>query len=97
RKRCEEPERAVPLLERASEIDPQDRATKLALADALGAARRVEEARAILRQLVEGFAGRRPKERALVHYHLAMLDLKTESHRHAMQELDTATRIDPSN
>ncbi len=97
RRRCDAPEMAVPLLERAAEIDPEDRLTRLALADALGAANRVEEARAILRRLIDGFAGRRPKERAPVHYHLAMLDLKLGDRAQAMSELDAATRIDPGN
>src|SRR6185436_936653 len=75
RARTGEPERAIPLLEQASDLSPDENAVKLALADALGAASRFEEARTLLRTLVEAFGGRRPKERAPVHYHLARLDL----------------------
>ncbi|HEY8076262.1 MAG TPA: tetratricopeptide repeat protein, partial [Labilithrix sp.] len=97
RARTGEPERAIPLLEQASDLSPDDNAVKLALADALGAAQRFEEARTLLRTLVEGFGGRRPKERAPVHYHLAKLDLALGDRARALVELDAATRIDPAN
>jgi tetratricopeptide (TPR) repeat protein len=97
RSRTGEPERAIPLLEQASDLSPDDNAVKLALADALGAAGRFEEARTNLRTLVEAFGGRRPKERAPVHYHLARLDLAVGDRARALVELDAATRIDPAN
>lgn len=90
-------ERAIPLLEQAADLTPEDNAIKLALADALGAANRFDEARGILRLLVDAFGGRRPKERAPVHYHLARLDLATGDRARALVELDAATRIDPAN
>src|SRR5262249_54522412 len=94
---CGAPEAAIPLLEQASDLEPDDRATRLALADALGAAKRYPEARSFLRALIDGFAGRRPKERAPVHYHLARLDLAMGDRAQALVELDAATRIDPAN
>ncbi|MBX3213392.1 MAG: tetratricopeptide repeat protein [Labilithrix sp.] len=97
RARTNEPEKAIPLLEQASDLSPDDNAVKLALADALGAASRFEEARTLLRTLVEAFGGRRPKERAPVHYHLARLDLAVGDRARALVELDAATRIDPAN
>jgi|GEM_PF-405214 len=97
RSRTGEPERAIPLLEQASDLSPDDNAVKLALADALGAAGRFEEARTNLRTLVDAFGGRRPKERAPVHYHLARLDLAVGDRARALVELDAATRIDPAN
>jgi tetratricopeptide (TPR) repeat protein len=97
RSRTGEPDRAIPLLEQASDLSPDDNAVKLALADALGAAGRFDEARANLRTLVEAFGGRRPKERAPVHYHLARLDLAVGDRARALVELDAATRIDPAN
>lgn len=90
-------DKAIPLLEQASDLAPDDNAVKLALADALGAAGRFEEARTLLRSLVEAFGGRRPKERAPVHYHLARLDLAVGDRARALVELDAATRIDPAN
>ncbi|MEA2746216.1 MAG: hypothetical protein QOI41_359, partial [Myxococcales bacterium] len=97
RSRTGEPASAIPLLEQASDLSPDDNAVKLALADALGAAGRFEEARTNLRTLVEAFGGRRPKERAPVHYHLARLDLAVGDRARALVELDAATRIDPAN
>ena len=97
RSRTGEPERAIPLLEQASDLSPDEKEVKLALADALGAASRFDEARTLLRTLVEAFGGRRPKERAPVHYHLARLDLAVGDRARALVELDAATRIDPAN
>jgi tetratricopeptide (TPR) repeat protein len=97
RSRTGEPEKAIPLLEQACDLSPDENAVKLALADALGAAGRFEEARTLLRTLVEAFGGRRPKERAPVHYHLARLDLAVGDRARALVELDAATRIDPAN
>jgi tetratricopeptide (TPR) repeat protein len=97
RSRTGAPEKAIPLLEQASDLSPDENAVKLALADALGAASRFEEARTLLRTLVEAFGGRRPKERAPVHYHLARLDLAVGDRARALVELDAATRIDPAN
>ena len=95
--RCRAPEKAVPLLERASDLEPNERAIRLTLADALGASQRFPEARALLRSLVDSFGGRRPKERGPVHYHLARLELKMGDRARALVELDAATRIDPGN
>ena len=97
RARTNEPEKAIPLLEQAVDLAPDENAVKLSLADALGAAQRFEEARAQLRTLVEAFGGRRPKERAPVHFYLARLDLAVGDRARALVELDAATRIDPAN
>lgn len=95
--RVGEPAHAIPLLEMASDLAPDDRSIRLALADALGLGGRIDEARAMLRALIDDFAGRRPKERAPVHYHLARLDLVLGDRARALVELDAATRIDPAN
>jgi tetratricopeptide (TPR) repeat protein len=97
RHECDTPAEAIPLLEQASDLDPDDRGLRLSLADALGAAQRYGEARAVLRALIDGFGGRRPKERAPVHYQLAQLDLALGDRAQALVELDAATRIDPAN
>lgn len=97
RTRTGQPERAIPLLEQATDLAPEDNTIKLLLADAFGAADRFDDARALLRALVEAFGGRRPKERAPVHYHLARLDLRVGERAQALVELDAATRIDPAN
>lgn len=91
------PDASIPLLEQAAELSPEEASIKLTLADALGKATRYDDARAILRELIEGFGGRRPKERAPVHYQLARLDLAAGDRGRALVELDAATRIDPAN
>ena len=92
-----QPEASVPLLEQAVDLEPDDRAIKLELADALGGAQRFDESRTLLRAMIDGFGGRRPKERAPVHFYLARLDLAVGDRANALVELDAATRIDPAN
>jgi tetratricopeptide (TPR) repeat protein len=94
---CNDAAQAIPLLERATSMAPDDRALKVALADALGGAHREAEARQMLKELIDGFGGRRPKERAVVHLQIAKLDLREGARAPALLELETATRIDPTN
>jgi tetratricopeptide (TPR) repeat protein len=95
--RCGQPELAIPLLEQASDLAPDDPRVRLALADALASARRFDDARAILQAMIDAFGGRRPKERAPVHYQIARLELAMGNRARALVELDTATRVDPQN
>jgi tetratricopeptide (TPR) repeat protein len=95
--RCGQPELAIPLLEQASDLAPDDPAVRLALADALASGRRFDDARAILQSMIDAFGGRRPKERAPVHYQIARLELAMGNRARALVELDTATRVDPQN
>jgi tetratricopeptide (TPR) repeat protein len=95
--KCNAPERAVPLLEQASTLAPDDRALKLRLGEALQLAGQPDRARALLRDMIDAFAGRRPKERATVHFHLARLHLRIGERAQALAELEAATRIDPAN
>lgn len=95
--KCSSPDTAIPLLESARDLEPDDRSIQLALADALGAAKRFDDARTLLRGMIDAFSGRRPKERAPVHYHLARLDLAIGDRARALVELDAATKIDPAN
>ena len=92
-----DPNAAIPLLEQAVDLAPDDNTVKLALANALGTAGRYEEARAHLKTLIDAFGGRRPKERGPVHYQIARLDLALGDRARALLELDAATKIDPSN
>ncbi len=66
--RCSRPDLAIPLLEQASDLSQQDPSVRLQLAGALASATRFDEARAILQAMIDAFGGRRPKERAPVHY-----------------------------
>ncbi len=95
--RCGEPEAAIPLLEQASDRAPEDQAVRLSLAEALANAGRFDEATAILQAMIDAFGGRRPKERAPVHYQIARLQLSMGNRARALVELDTATRVDPQN
>jgi len=95
--RCGQPDRAVPLLEQASALAPDDRALRLRLAEALQEAGHAANARVLLREMIDAFAGRRPKERATVHFHLARLHLRIGERAQALAELEAATRIDPAN
>jgi tetratricopeptide (TPR) repeat protein len=92
---CSRPDRAIPLLERAADLVPEDRSLRLALAAALAESGRLGDARAVLRALIDSFGGRKPKERALVHYQMALLELSCGDRARAMTELDTAWRVDP--
>ena len=60
-------------------------------------AKRFDEARTILQAMIDSFGGRRPKERAPVHYQIARLELAMGNRARALVELDTATRVDPQN
>ena len=95
--RCGQPELAIPLLEQASDLAPEDPRVRLGLADALASARRFDDARALLQSMIDAFGGRRPKERAPVHYQIARLQLAMGNRARALVELDTATRVDPQN
>lgn len=95
--RCQAPGRAAELLSEAAELAPDDRALRLRLSQALTAAGRPDDARTLLRSMLDAFGGRRPKERAQVHFHLARLLLALGERTPALAELEAATRIDPAN
>jgi tetratricopeptide (TPR) repeat protein len=95
--RVGDPHAAIPLLEQATDLAPEDQGVRLGLADALAHAGRFDEARAILQGMIDAFGGRRPKERAPVHYQIARLELVMQNRARALVELDTATRVDPQN
>jgi Flp pilus assembly protein TadD len=91
-----DPQAAIPLLEQAAELNPEDRAIKLLLCDALSASGRADEASAILRQIIDAYGSRRPKDRAVVHYYLARVFLASGDRKAALGELDVALKIDPT-
>jgi tetratricopeptide (TPR) repeat protein len=95
--RCGSADLAIPLLEQANDLAQQDPSVRLQLAGALAIAQRFDEARAILQAMIDAFGGRRPKERAPVHYQIARLELAMGNRARALVELDTATRVDPQN
>jgi tetratricopeptide (TPR) repeat protein len=94
---CADPERAVSVLRDATDLAPDDPAMKLALADVLVRAGQRDEARTILQSRIDAFGGRRPRERAPVHYQMARLELEAGNRSRALVEFDAAARVDPQN
>lgn len=93
----ESPAEAATLLERATQLMPDDRPLLLLLCDALSASGRGKEAADVLRKVIESFGGKRSKELAIYHHRLARaLDAQGERDS-ALQEFDLAFKIDPGN
>ncbi len=88
---------AATLLERASELRPDDRALLLQLCDAYSASGRGREAAAVLERVVESFGGKRAKELADIHRRLGEAYLADGDAPRALVELDKAFRIEPGN
>ena len=91
-----DPAAAIPLLERAAELAPDDAPIRLTVCQALREVGRPEDAARSLRALVERYGTRRPKERALVHAELGRAVLAAGDRAGALAELDAATKIDPT-
>lgn len=91
-----QPGDAVPLLEQAVQLDPEDADLRLSLSRALELGGRFEESSQILRQQIELFGARRPKNRALVHFQLARVSLAAGRRADAIAELGAANKIDPA-
>jgi tetratricopeptide (TPR) repeat protein len=91
-----QPGAAVPLLEQAADLEPDDPSLRLDLSRALERAGRFDEASSILRKQIEHYGTRRPKDRALVHFQLARVSLSAGRRAEAMSELGVANKIDPA-
>ncbi|HVU02621.1 MAG TPA: tetratricopeptide repeat protein [Polyangiaceae bacterium] len=85
---------AIPLLEHAAQLAPEDRSVRLALADALRSAGRFEEAKDILEAMLAEFGRRRTPERAAVHYHLARIAKAQGDLDQALTQLEAASSIE---
>lgn len=94
RRRLGDLQGAIPLLQRAVELSPQDRGPRLALADALRRAERYDDARQLLEGLLEEFGRRRTPERAAVHYHLARIARAQGNLSEALEQLESASSIE---
>lgn len=92
--RQHDPAAAIPLLQGAADLVPEDLAVRLKLASARRATSDLEGAEAILRTMIAAFGMRRPKDRAVVHLELARVALAREDREGALLELDAALRID---
>jgi tetratricopeptide (TPR) repeat protein len=94
--RQRDPASAIPLFQQAAELSPDDGGIRLRLAAALRGVGDHEGAATALREVITAYGGRRPKERALVHFELAQIALAKGDRARALGELDAALRIDPA-
>lgn len=95
-KQRNDPGSAIPLLETAAELEPDEPAFRLALSEAMCAAGRFTDAAQMLRAQIERYGSRKPKDRALVHLHLARVSLSAGQRAEALSELDVAAKINPA-
>lgn len=91
-----DPAAAIPLFEQAAELLPDEMSVRLTLCQAYVEAGRLDDAATVLRGLLASYGGRRPKERAMVHYELARVLIAAKSRAEALEELEAALRIDPA-
>lgn len=87
---------AIPLLEKARDLDPENRDLRLTLADALRTAERFDAARELLDALLLEFGRRRTPERATVHFQLALLARGEHKLDEALTQLEAAAAIQRS-
>lgn len=95
--RLDMPDRAVPVLERAQALAPDDRKLKSMLAEGLRVAGRLEESRALLAELIENFGRRRSPERAAAHLMLAKVCHALGESDQALDQLEMASKMDAQN
>jgi tetratricopeptide (TPR) repeat protein len=95
--RLEESRTAASLLQRATELKPDDRALLLQLCDVLNASGRSREAAETLQRIVNSYNGRRSKELGEIHRRLAAAYRAQGNNADAFKELDQAFRIEPGN
>lgn len=89
------PGAAADLLVKATELQPNDRELLLALCDAYSASGRGKQAAEVLQKIVDSYAGRRSKDLANIHHRLAHAYLAEGEKEKALEQLDTAFKIDP--
>lgn len=85
--------RAIPLLQRAYELVPDEQPLRLSLAQAQRLAGRLGPARSLLEGLLTEFGRRRTPERANVHFQLALIERAEERLDAALEQLDAASKI----
>ncbi|HHH28695.1 MAG TPA: tetratricopeptide repeat protein, partial [Polyangiaceae bacterium] len=93
----DQPAASVPALARAVELAPTDRELRKLLARGLLADGQLEKAKELLERLVGDFGRRRSPERAQVHLELAHVLHALGQTDEALDELETASKMDASN
>lgn len=91
------PEAAVPVLERAHALAPDDRQLRSRLAEGLRVAGRLDEARDLLSGLIADYGRRRSKERAGAHLQLAKVVHALGDTPEAVTQLELASNMDSGN
>jgi tetratricopeptide (TPR) repeat protein len=86
---------AVPLLERASALMPQDRELLIQLVDAYTAAKRERDAAQVLEKVIASYGNRRVKELSVYHHRLGKALAQLGDKDVALTQLDMAFKIDP--
>ncbi len=94
RERLTDLARAVPSLERAVELAPDDRDLQLLLSNGLVAAQRFADARVVLQRVIDGYGRKRTPERAQVHFELAKVARAQGDVDAAFENLENATKMD---
>jgi tetratricopeptide (TPR) repeat protein len=95
--RLRQPELAVPLLEQAVQLAPDDRGLRRLLADGYRVSGRLDDARTVLDGLVAEFGRRRTPERAGFHFQLARVARARGETDTALEQLDLAASMDAGN
>ncbi len=90
-----EPAEAVPLLERATSLVPQDRELLILLVDAYTAAKRERDAAQVLEKVIASYGNRRVKELSLYHHRLGKALAQLGDKDVALTQFDMAFKIDP--
>jgi tetratricopeptide (TPR) repeat protein len=96
RKDLGQPEAVIVVLEGLHQRAELDQEMRAALAEGYRAANRLDEARALLEQIVTEFGRRRSTDRALIHYQLAQVASAAGDLKEALEQLDKASSMDLS-
>lgn len=89
--------RAAELLERASQLQPDNRQVLLDLCERYQASGRERDAAHVLERIVQSFGAKRTRELAEIHRRLADAHLALGDSQRAMESLEKAFRIEPGN
>jgi tetratricopeptide (TPR) repeat protein len=91
------PAAAIPALEKALELEPNDKDLRTALAVGKRTAGDLVAARQLLTELIADFGRRRSPERAALHVELARVAQAEGKSEEAMAEMEAASKMDTSN
>lgn len=89
------PADAIPVLEKATEVMPEDRELLLLLCDAYTASGREQDATVVLERIIASFGTKRTKELSVYHHKLGNALAQLGKKDVAIAQLDLAFKIDP--